>query len=206
MSSTGEASIASRRVVGKVGDRHLLARLGEHPGDVDGDIADADHHRRADVEVRDSRPMKSGWQLYQPTKALEPKTFDLVLARDAEPVVVGRAIGQHDGVIDPLDLADLHVAADLHIADEAHAVGHHRLFEGAGDLLGRLMVRRNPAANQPERRRQAVEHVDAAAGRPVDQPLRDIHAAGSRPHDGNAPRHPALPDLAGAMIVGGPDR
>ncbi len=173
------------RVVGEVGMRHFGGRLGQDAGHVDRHVAGADHRDRVDLEV--------GVQLAEVGVAVVPadervgaEHVLLVLAGDAELVVVGCAVGQHDRVVDFLQLGHADVAPDLDIAEIPHIGVRHRLLEGAADVLGGGMVGRNPAADQTERRGQPLDDIDLHVRHELEEPLNDIHAARPGADDGDA--------------------
>ena len=176
----------------EIGDRHLFFGLGEDARDVDGDVAEADDRGGFDVQV--------GIQVEELRMAVVPadegvgaEDVLLVLARYAEPVVVGRAVGEDDGVVYRLKLRDARFAPDFDVAEEPDAVRLQYLGEGATDALGGLVIGRDAEADQAERRRQLVDHVDPAARQLVDQALGDIHPARSRSDDSHASCHAVVP-------------
>ena len=83
-----------------------------------------------------------------------------VLAGDPELAVGRGAVGEDHRVVALGELVGGDVAADLDVAEEAEALAGRGLLVDADHRLDLRMVGRDAGAHQPERRRQAVEHVD----------------------------------------------
>ena len=75
------------------------------------------------------------------------------------------------------------IFAEVDIADEADVGILHHLVIGAGDIFRRLVIGRDPGADQPVRRRQLVENVDARIRRLLDEIAGRIHSR--RPRSDN---------------------
>ena len=168
------------RVVGGVGGRDLLGVEHEHAGDVDRDVAVADHDRagRAEVElvvgvVRVA--VVPGHELERAVAA------GPVLAGDAE-LVVGRGADrvEHDVVAVEQVLA-AHVAAELDAPVEAEAGVLRGLLVDARDALDLGVIRRHAGAYEPERGRQDLQQVDLEAG--LQQLVCGVEAGRSGAHD-----------------------
>ena len=105
----------------------------------------------------------SGWPLYQATKRVAGIGARPVLARDPEPVVVGRAERVEDGVVAREQIGARDVLAERDAAEEPEARLARGLLVRACDGLDLRVVRSHARAHQPERRRQGVEQVDLEA-------------------------------------------
>ncbi len=101
----------------------------------------------------------------------------LVVAGDAEVAVERRADREDHRVVHALQLVDRDVAADLDIAEEADGALQGRFLVGAPDGLRLLVVRRDAAPDQAERRRQALDDVDPAVGRQLQEGGNRVEAA-----------------------------
>ena len=115
-------------------------------------------------ERSNSSSAKSGWALYQATKAVAGWLPSQVLAGDPEPAVGGRAVGVDHGVVALGELGGAHVAPDLDVAEEAEALARRGLLVDPDHRLDLRVVGRDAGTHQPEGRRQAVEdvHLDGA--------------------------------------------
>ena len=84
-----------------------------------------------------------------------------VFAWDPEPVVALAADGPDHRVVVAFELFDREVAADTHVAEEPEARVLRDLVVDLADRLDLLVVWRDAAAHEAERRGQSLEHVDA---------------------------------------------
>src|SRR5262249_10676027 len=82
----------------------------------------------------------------------------------------------------------MQVASDLDVAEEAEAGLVGDALEGARDRLQLGMVRRDPEAHEPPRRRQPLDHVDLDGDVGVEQRARGVEAGRPRAHDCDAQR------------------
>ena len=108
-------------VWGEIGDRHLISGLGEDARYVDGDVTQPDDRCGLDVQV--------GIQVEELRMAVVPayesvgtEDINFILARYAETVVIGCAVGENDCVVYRLKLLDARVASDLHVAKESDPI------------------------------------------------------------------------------------
>ena len=85
----------------------------------------------------------------------------LILSGNAEPAVTRRSGGKDDRVVAGAQVGDGDIAADLDVAEVTNLGPERRPVEYSGDVLGRLIVGRHAKGDEPERRRQALENVDA---------------------------------------------
>jgi hypothetical protein len=99
-----------------------------------------------------------------------------VLARDAHAPVGLGADRPDDLVVERLDVAAVDVPPEGHVAEVAHPLVGQDPLEDARDRLDRLVVGRDAVAQQPERRREAVEDVDGHLQIPLQQRLRRVEA------------------------------
>ena len=126
-------------------------------------VAVADHHRAMRGQVEGSWSTASGWPLYQATKRGGGVGAGPVLARDPEPVVVGRAERVDDRVVALQQVGARDVLAQRHPAEEAEARLGRGLVVDARDRLDLRVVGGHAGAHEPERRRERVEEVDLEA-------------------------------------------
>ena len=108
-------------MIGGIGDVELRAGKGEHPGDVGGDVAVADHDNALGREVEllvgeVGVGVVPGDELGRRVRAGE------VLAGDPEAAVGRGPVGRDDRVVALLELGDGDVAADLDVAEELKAL------------------------------------------------------------------------------------
>ena len=147
------------RVVRGIGCLQLPVGEGEHPGDVGGDVAVADHDDalRSQVELVVGVVgvgVVPGDELGRGVRCRE------VLARDPELAVGRRAVGGDDRVIALLELGDGDVGADVDVAEELKTLTGGGLLVHADHRLDLRVVRGDPGADEPERGREPIEHVD----------------------------------------------
>ena len=165
-------------------------RLRKDPGDVERDIAVADHRRRLDVERR----VQIGEFRVAVIPADKGRRADhagQIVARNVERAVMRRAGGEHHGVIEPAQFRDRHVAADQHIAEEADIVRQRHFLVAARHRLDRLVVGRDAEADQPVGHGQPVDHVDPdLIAEKLLEGFCAVIARGPRPDHRNVP-HPA---------------
>src|SRR5690348_3768959 len=110
-----------------------------------------------------------------------------VLAGDAELAVSLTADREDDRVVELLELFDLDVVTDLDVAEEAEPLTSGGFLVDPNHRLDLRMVRGDAAADQPERRRQAVEKVDLGVQVTVlEDVLGSVEAAGAGADDGDA--------------------
>ena len=150
-------------VVGGVGDRDLVGVEHEHPGDVDGDVAVADHDRARGGQVElvvgvVGVAVVPGHELGRRVRSRP------VLARDPEPVVDRRADRVEHAVVALEQVLAADVGAELDAAEEAEAGLLRGLLVHPRDALDLRVVGRDAGADEPERRRQDLEQVDLEAG------------------------------------------
>gem|GEM_PF-3809980 len=176
-----------------------MAGLGEDPGDVESDVAVADHRGRRGaqrrIEIGEFRmaviPADEGGGADHARK---------VAARYFERPVVGSAGGEDDRIVEIEQLADRHVAADRHIADKADIVGQRDLFVAPVDCLDRLMVGSDSEADQAVGYGQSVDDVDAdLVAERLEQRLGGIIAGRPRPDHRDMP-HSRLPAAPARML------
>ncbi len=147
------------RVVRGIGCMQLAVGEGEHPGDVGGDVAVADHDDalRSQVELVVGEVgvgVVPGDELGGRVRAGQ------VLAGDPEPAIGRGAVGGDDRVIALLELGDGDVSADVNVAEELKPLAGGGLLVDADHRLDLRVVRGDPGADEPERGREPIEHVD----------------------------------------------
>jgi hypothetical protein len=110
-----------------------------------------------------------------------------VLAGDPEPSVGLRTDGVDDRVVDREQIVVRDGRADLDVAEETEARPGRGLLERARDRLDVLVIGRDAEADEPPRRRQAVEQVDLDAGVvALQERVGGVEPGGAGAHDGDA--------------------
>ena len=153
-------------VLRHVGGLQPLERRGEHAGDVDSDVADADDDDGPGRGERALHPLAVGVGVAA-VPGHEVGRGDAageVLARDVEATVARGAVGEHDGVVGVDQLGDGDVAADLDAREQAHARLLEDLLQRVAHAADRVVVRGHAVAHEPEGHREPVEDVDVRAG------------------------------------------
>ena len=145
-------------VVRDLGDQQLVGGLGQHPRDVQSDVAGSDD---GDL-LRVQRP-----HLGDIGVAVEPghevgaaEAAVLVDARDVEVAVLLGARGEHHGVVVAPQVVELDVHAVLDVAQQAHLGLAQDLVQRLDDALDAGVVRGDAVADETEWRRLALEQVD----------------------------------------------
>ena len=112
-----------------------------------------------------------------------------ILAGNAEPAIDHHAGGDDHRVIGLDDLVPRQVAADLDVSCKPQVGLGEQPVELADHGLGALVVGRDTRPHQAERRRQAVDDVDAKVGTAAQQTVRGIEAGRAGADDGNPVSH-----------------
>ena len=133
--------------------------LGQDPGDIERDIAVADHCRVGAAERR-IEVGEIGVAVIPADERGRADHARQILAGDSELAVVRRADRQDHGIIELEQLGDRDVAADADIADEVDAGAFRDLVVALADRFQRLVVGRDAEADQAVGDRIAVEDVD----------------------------------------------
>ena len=191
------------RVVGGVGLAQLVVGQSQHPGDVHRHVAVADHHRPLAGEVE----LLSGVVGVGVVPADEGGggvASGQVLAGNAELAVGLAADREDDRVVEPLEVLDLEVVADLDVAEEAEALARRGFLIDPDHRLDLRVIRGDPAADQAERRREAVEEVDLGVDViSLEDVLGGVKAGGPGADDGDAKRGFRGSDLCHFLCVPG---
>ena len=141
------------------------AGLGEDARDVERDVARADHHRAGPVQRR-GEVGEIGMAVIPADERRRPITP----GRSSPGMPSGRSAGapvaSTTASYSAEQLGDRHVRADGDVADEADVVAERGRLVAAADALDRLMVGRDPGADQAIGHGQAVDDVDAAPSSP----------------------------------------
>ena len=192
--------VADRRIAEQregVGDDvradELGRRLGQDAGDVERDIAVADHRRRRNVERR-IEVGEFGMAVIPADERGRADHAGQVAARNLERPIGGRAGGEDHRIVEPDQFRDRDVAADQDIAAEADIVAERDLLVAAVDRLDRLVVGRDAEADQAVGHGHAVDHVDPdLVAELLLQRLGAVIAGGPRTDDRDVPHvSPAL--------------
>ena len=100
-----------------------------------------------------------------------------VLAGNAQTAVGLRAAGEHHGVVYGPQVGDGNVTTDTHVAKKVEPRGAGDTVVHQDRFLELRMVGSHAAANQTERRRQALDHVHLHRKTGTQQGFRRIKAA-----------------------------
>ena len=146
-------------MVGGVGLAQLVVGQGQHPGDVHRHVAVADHHGALAGEVELVVGVV-GMGVVPADEGGGGVAAGQLFAGDAELAVGLAADREDDRVVEPLEVLDLDVVADLDVAEEAESLAGGGFFVDPDYRLDLRVVRGDAAADEAERRRQAVEEVD----------------------------------------------
>ena len=150
-------------MVGGVGRREFGGVEHEHPGDIDRDIAVADHDCAAPVEVE----LMIGVERVAVVPSHEfgrRMRSGTVLAGDTEALVGRGPQGVDHGVVALAQVFPGDVGAQLDAAEESKRLVARGLGVDARHRLDLRVIRRHPGANEAIRRRQRVEQVDVKPG------------------------------------------
>jgi hypothetical protein len=142
-----------------VAAREFGGRLGEDARDVERDIAVADHHDAGRVERR-VQVGEIGVAIIPADEGGAADHAVQVGAGNVERPVVRRAGREDDRVVKFDQLVDRHIGSDRDMADEADIVGERDALVAARDGLDRLVIGRDPGADQAVGDGQAVDDVD----------------------------------------------
>ncbi len=180
----GSADELVQRMVGDVG----LAQLGlgqhQHAGDVQRDVAVADHDgpMAGQVEVMVGAvgmPVVPGDEVGGRLAAVELLAGDV----EASPDRRARRVDDRVEVLEQVLVGD--DRTDLDAAVEAEARMRSRLLVALGDLLDLRVIRRDAGAHEAPWRREAVEQVDLDAF-DGEQAFRGVEAGGPGPYHRDA--------------------
>ena len=173
-----------------LGAQQLVGALGEHAGDVEGDVAVADHGHGLRVELPGAGvvgvPVVPGHEVGRAVGALE------LDAGDPELRVLERAGRVDHRVVVGAEVLGSEVGAELDVAEEADVTAAEDPVQGGDDALDARMVGGDAVADQAERGGEAVEQVDAdlelaALDRGgAQQGLCGVHTGGAGADDGQA--------------------
>ena len=150
-------------VLRHVGRLELGGRPGQHPGDVERDVADARRRRptaRRPAPPRPAPGRRRGGRVYQATRSVAARLPGRSSPSMPEVAVEGGAVGVDDGVDVPAQLLQRDVPADLDVADEAHQRVVEGAVQGVADGPHLRVVGRDAVPDQAERRGQPVDQVD----------------------------------------------
>ena len=121
-SRTSALGQGRQRLVGDVGDGELRAGLGQHARDVHGDVADPDDQGGVAVQPR-VQVGEVGVAVVPGDEVRRRHAAVEVLARDAQPPIQRRPVGEHGGVVMAAQVVRRQVAADLDVPEEAQRAG-----------------------------------------------------------------------------------
>ena len=147
------------RGVRRVRGGQLFRREGQHPRDVQRDIAVSDHNGSFAGEV-ERELLEVGMAVVPGDELGRGPRARQVFSGDSELPVCLRADGIDDRVIEMRELGVLDVLADLDVAEEAEAGLRGGALERARDGLDVRMVGGDAEAHEAPRSRQPFDHVD----------------------------------------------
>src|SRR5262249_54883035 len=125
---------------------------------------------------------------------------------DVQVAVLLGARGEHDRVVEALQVVELEVHAVLDVAEEADVGLVEHLVQRGDDPLDAWVVGSDAVPDEAERRRLALEEVDRDVLAALHQDVGDVDAGGPRAHDGDACRsslyHCSSPSRKNVRITG----
>ena len=173
-------------VAGDLRGHEVVGELGEHPGHVEGDVADAEHGDFLRLERPGARhvgvPVVPGDEVGRPVGALE------VDAGNVEGGVPVRAGRDDDRVVGGGQLLDGHVRAHVDVPDEPDVPALEDLVQGHDDLLDSRVVRRHPVADEPVGGGQLLVQVDRDVELGLGQNIGCVDPGGAGANDGDGQR------------------
>src|SRR6185312_2191152 len=175
------------RGVGRVRGLELCRCQRKHPGDVQSDVAVADHDRALDVQVE--------LQLLKVRVAVVPGDelggrpgARQIFAGDVQPAIALRAERVDDRVVEAGQIGVCEITADFDVAEEPEARLQGDPFEGSRDRLQLRMIGGNSEPDETPRRRQAFEHVDLDRSLRVEERARSVETGRAGSDDSHAER------------------
>lgn len=145
-------------VVGDVGLCQRVRVLDEHAGDIQGDVARADHCHRLGIQRPCSRHV--GVAAVPGDEVRGTERSRQVDAGKLQRRVPQRTGGDDDGIVRVAEFTHRDVDTDLDVAQESNtAVGEYDM-QRVADLLDPRMIRGDPVPDQPEGDGQTFEQVD----------------------------------------------
>ncbi len=178
-------------VVRDLGDEQLVCGLGQHPGNVQANVAGADDGDRAGLQ----RPLAADVRV-----AVEPgdevraaEAAGLVDAGDVEVAVLLGARREDHCVVVAAQVVELDVDAVLDVAEQPDLGLAEHLVQGLDDALDARVVRSDAVADQTERRGLALVQVDRHRGVGLHQHVRGVDAGRSGADDGHPQRAAGRP-------------
>ena len=170
-----------------VGRSELLRRQREHARHVERDVPVTDHDRALDVEVE--RETLKVRMAVVPGHELErrPRAWEILAGNPELPIGLRTDRVDH-GVVQPREFVVVQVAPDLDVSEEAEAGLRGDALESARDRLELRVVGRNAEADEPPRRREALDHVDLDGNIRVEERAGGVEARRSRADYGEAER------------------
>lgn len=111
-----------------------------------------------------------------------------------------RAGREEDRIIAGAEVVQRHVGAEGRAPDEAGAAPGEHARELARDGLGAVAVGRDAVADETERRRRPIDHVDRGSARGSRERLRGVALRWPRPDDGDPATHRGAAQAIGASV------
>ncbi len=155
----GQAGVHVRR---DLGGQELVRGLGEHPGDVERDVADAEDGDLLGLQ----RPLARDFGVAvvpgdEVGGAVGAVEFD---ARDAQVTVGLGAGGEHQGVVEAVELVQGEVAGVVDVAEQPDLRLVQDLVQRGDDALDPGVVGGDAVADQAEGGGQPLDQVDGDTG------------------------------------------
>src|SRR5699024_1098447 len=172
-----------KRVGCDVGFPQLVRRLREDAGHVDGDVTEADDDRRFRTQVGFKiavvgMPVVPGDELRGRHAARQ------VLTLNAQGTVAGSSGGEHHGMVAPLQVLQVEVAAEFDVSEKADPLVPAGAREQLLDAFDAVVVRSHSVADESVRSGEPVENVDVYAVVLFEQRFGRVKTGGSGTDDG----------------------
>ena len=187
ISRTPDSDDRRDRLVRGVGRGELLGSEREHAGDVDRDVAVADHDDPLAGEV-ERDVLEVGVAVVPGDERRCGPGAGQVLAGDPHAPVGLRTERVDDGVVETRELLVADVPPHVDVPEKAEAGPLRGLLEDTRHRLDVRVVGRDPEPDEPPRRRQPLDHVDLDRDVGGEQRSGSVEAGRPRPDDGNAKR------------------
>ena len=164
-----------------IGPQQVVRALGEHPGDVERDVARTNHRYPFGLQRPLTRHVRVA--VVPGHEVGRPEGAGQLDAGDGQRRVPDRAGGEHHGVVVPPQVSKGDVGADVDVAQQADVAALEDLVQRQDDLLDPRVVRRDAVAHQPERDGQAFDQVDADVEAGLGQDVGCVDAGRTRADD-----------------------
>ena len=169
-----------------LGLEHVLRVLGQHAGDVQRHVANAQDRDLASLQRPRTRVIRV---------AVVPghevgRTVGLrqIHARNIQRVIAVRTRRNDDRIIVVTQVVDRHVAAHLDVAEQTNVATLKDLVQRDDDLLDTRVIRRDAVAHETVRRGKTLKQVDIHLEPRLGQDVRRVNASGTSANNGDVER------------------